>query len=210
VVFVAFHVQTLYLAVNRPSTEEFFTPASLKFTKDTKKRKTDPVKMWRYFVFWQDPGRSWCGNLGSRQNKKSRHAPLKRSRRNIWKQTSYPSFSQGKSETPVVTGVSPVPPTRRLLQKTGKLIRVILSFSRLGTYGDRQSGSQVRSEAPVVTGVSPVLRKECRRHGGYYRRQGNSSGSSCPFPDFASLSRAVFPSSGNVFNFFFLVPAMPG
>jgi len=59
--------------VNRPSTEEFFTPATLKFTKGTKKRKTDPVKMWRYFVFWHDPGRSWCADLVSRQNKKSRH-----------------------------------------------------------------------------------------------------------------------------------------
>ena len=33
------------------------------------------------------------------------------------------------------------------------------------------SFSQGKSEAPVVTGVSPVLRKECRRHGGYYRRR---------------------------------------
>jgi hypothetical protein len=38
--------------------------------------------MWRYFVFWQDPGRSRGANPCSRQNKKSRHAPLKSSRRN--------------------------------------------------------------------------------------------------------------------------------
>jgi len=38
-------------------------------------------------------------------------------------------------------------------------------------WGQTSWPSQGKSEAPVVTGVSPVLREECRRHGGYYRKK---------------------------------------
>jgi len=128
------------LRIGRTSTEEFFTPASLKFAKGTKKRKTDPVKMWRYFVFWQVPGRSCCANPCSRQNKKSRHGSLKSSRRKDVDRQSYPSFSQGKSEAPVVTGVSPVPPTRRLLQKRENMGEERSACSNRRLAGMREEG----------------------------------------------------------------------
>jgi len=60
----------------------------------------------------------------------------------------------GRSEAPVVTGVSPGCPK-----------------SAADTAATTEEGEHWgKSEAPVVTGVLAGMPKECRRHGGYYRR----------------------------------------